>query len=107
MAAPHLSPTGHRFGRARRLASDPRASARAGSQPFEPLPPPTGTYPFHLALEEVIGASAVAQITESLDFHVMGETGGINNPTPQLDVATALERDLTVSGTGAFDPSCP
>jgi Icc-related predicted phosphoesterase len=81
-------------------------SAVLAAQPFEPLPPPPGPYPFHLPLESVIGASSIQAITQSgeLDFHVMGDTGGINNPTPQLDVAAALEQDVT-TGSSAFHPS--
>jgi hypothetical protein len=77
-----------------------------GAQPFEPLPPPPGPYPYHLALENVIGTGPAQAITQQgeLDFHVMGDTGGINNPTPQLDVAAALEQDLS-SGSSPFHPS--
>jgi Calcineurin-like phosphoesterase len=107
VAVPHVSPTGHRFGRPRRLATDPPLSAGPAAQPFQPLPPAPGTYPYHLSLESIIGAPATNTIIQAgvLDFHTMGDTGGINNPTPQLDVAAALEADLKPAPPGGFDPS--
>jgi hypothetical protein len=102
------SPTGHGLGKPRRLASDPPGLNYSGNQPFEPLPAPVGVHPFHLTLASVLGASAVAAIQSRgrLDFHVMGDTGGINNPAPQQDVAFALESDLKPATTAdAFSPS--
>ena len=105
MAAPITSPTGHAFGKPRRLASDPPGSNYSGNQPFQPVPPPVGIYPYHLDLASVLGASAVEAIRVSgkMDFHVMGDSGGINAPLPQTDVAAALEAD--VASGGPFTPS--
>jgi acid phosphatase type 7 len=103
-----IMPGGRQFGRPRLRAADPPLSASLGAQFFQPLPPPTGVYPFRMTLASVIGDPAVAAITESgtLDFHVMGDTGGINAPLPQENVAQALEMDLpSVSAPGVFDPS--
>ena len=91
------------------LAANTRLEAApAAGQAFQPLPPPTGTYPFHLDLADVIGAAAVAAIVArgEIGFHMVGDTGGIVNPVPQENVAAALERDLTpVAGLGGFVPS--
>src|SRR5215469_73531 len=97
MATLHSPSTGHRFGRPRLLAGSPPArAAYSGSQPFQPLPPPVGPYPYHLDLANVLGNDAVAAISSAgeLDFHLMGDTDGINAATPQLDVAQALELDV-------------
>lgn len=106
MPVPTPSPTGHRFGRPRRLTTDPPASMSPGANTFAPLPSPPGPYPYHLDLQSVIGADAVAAITKAgvLDFHTMGDTGGIKNPVPQENVAAAIEGDLGGSGDG-FDPA--
>jgi hypothetical protein len=93
----HSPSTGHRFGRPRLLAGSPPARASySGNQPFQPLPPPAGQYPYHLDLASVIGGDAAAAIAAAgtLDFHMMGDTGGINSPLPQEDVAQALELDI-------------
>jgi hypothetical protein len=90
------------------LASDSPGLNFSGNQPFEPLPPPVGVHPFHVTLGSVLGATAVAAIQSRgrVDFHVMGDTGGINNPTPQQDVAFALEADLKpATAANAFSPS--
>jgi hypothetical protein len=107
LPVPDPSPTGHRFGRPRRLASDPPLSATPGATTFAPLPPPPGPYPFHLDLAQVVGADAVTAITEAgvLGFHTVGDTGGIANPVPQENVALAIERDLPSAPGSGFDPS--
>jgi hypothetical protein len=63
-------------------------------------------YPYHLPLESVVGTAATDAITSagSISFHVMGDTGGIKDPQPQLDVAAALELDLSSANKG-FTPS--
>ena len=99
---------GRQFGRPRLRAVDPPLSASQGAQPFQPLPPPPGTPPFRMSLQSVIGDAAVSAITEAeeLDFHIMGDTGGIKNPLPQENVASALELDLPTSrAASVFDPS--
>ena len=106
MAILHSPSTGHRFGRPRLLAGDPPARASySGNQPFQPLPPPVGPYPYHLDLASVLGNDAIAAISSAgqLDFHLMGDTGGINSPTPQEDVAQGLELDIANPPDG-FSP---
>jgi hypothetical protein len=99
---------GRQFGRPRLLASDPPLSAGLDAQVFRPLPPPPGIYPFRMTLASVVGDTVAAAITEAgtLDFHVMGDTGGIKSPLPQENVAQALEMDLPAPpAKGNFNPS--
>jgi hypothetical protein len=69
------------------------------SEPFRPLPPPTGKSPFRLSLDSVLSAQAIQTITnsEQMVFHAVGDTGGVNTPTYQENVATYMEDDF--SGT--------
>jgi acid phosphatase type 7 len=60
------------------------------NQSFEPLPAPTGTFPFRLALGSVIPTLP----TDVLAFHCAGDTGGINDANPQKHVAAAMIADL-------------
>lgn len=68
--------------------------AISSSQPFEPLPAPTGQPPFRLALGTVIPEKAGAV------FHVIGDSGGIKDPNPQAAVAAALAADKASHGNG-------
>lgn len=60
--------------------------------PFEPKAP----YPYRLGLDQVLEREAVDAIAASgrLVFHTVGDTGGINDPKPQLLVARGLERSF-------------
>jgi len=60
------------------------------SQPFNPLPAPTGPFPYRLRLADVTGPLD----PEVLAFHCVGDSGGIVDPHPQVDVAAALTADL-------------
>jgi acid phosphatase type 7 len=66
------------------------------NQAFQPLPPPTGDYPYRLALDSVLGSHAVAAIRNAgkLVLHMMGDTGGVKSPQPQHIVAAAMEKDF-------------
>ncbi len=61
-----------------------------------PLPPPRGNAPYRLDLADVVGAKAVAAIESAgkLVFHSVGDTGGIQQPEFQENVAAAMERDF-------------
>jgi acid phosphatase type 7 len=84
------------------VLSTPRPNER-----FQPLPPPTGTAPFRLRLEEILGEDGVARIREAgqLTFHLAGDTGGVKDPKPQQVVAMKMEEDLKASAGTAEDPS--
>jgi hypothetical protein len=79
-----------------------RASVRS-SQPFRPLPPPTGSFPYHLALSDVLSPEKMQQITTSgrLVFHMVGDTGGVMTPVPQMNVATQMDADSERQVNGA------
>jgi hypothetical protein len=66
------------------------------NQAFEPLPAPTGSLPYRVSLEEVLGQDAVNAIRAagSLSFHVGGDTGGVKAPQPQQIVAIQMAADL-------------
>lgn len=80
----------------RRYGIEP-ASARGQAQrdqrtgvkePFQPLPAPTGKAPYRMALEDALMDGEAAN--ESLTFFVVGDTGGVKDPKPQLEVAAAM-----------------
>jgi acid phosphatase type 7 len=63
------------------------------TQRFQPLPVPLGNPPYHMALEAVRPDIAAAAANR-LVFHVMGDTGGIKEPSFQQAVAAAMKGDL-------------
>lgn len=64
-----------------------------GNQRFQPLPPATGSAPYHLRLEDVLRSDELDQIQteKTMAFHCVGDTGGVRDPVPQQLVANALE----------------
>ncbi len=62
----------------------------------EPIPAPWLNPPV-MSLDQVLGASVVAQIESagSIVFHAVGDTGGVKDPSHQFAVADALTADLT------------
>ncbi|HJU14508.1 MAG TPA: metallophosphoesterase [Candidatus Nitrosotalea sp.] len=75
-----------------------------GRQQFQPLPPPTGSKPYRLLLEDILPSDEISKINASgsISFHAIGDTGGIVNGTPQQTVADAMETDASKSGTAFF-----
>ena len=70
----------------------------AGSA-FQPLPAPTGRAPFRLDLSEIVpDAVRAAEKAGGMAFHMVGDTGGVKDPNPQLLVAQGLERDAATAG---------
>ncbi len=67
----------------------------------EPLPPPTGSAPYRLALTSVIETPLSAT---KMVFHVIGDSGGIDNASPQQYVAAKLT-DQFETATGEDKPS--
>lgn len=63
---------------------------------YRPIPNPTGKYPYHLQLAEIIGSAAVQNITQQnkLVFQVTGDVGGNLDNTPQKQVATGLLQEF-------------
>ncbi len=68
-------------------------------QPWHDLPAPTGPAPFHLSLDAVLTAEAMATINNSgtMVFHSVGDTGGVNTPTQIENVAGYMEKDFAGS----------
>lgn len=66
------------------------------NQQFQPLPPPTGSAPFRLALADVLTEEAMEKIHAAgrIDFHCVGDTGGLKDPYPQEAVAAEMARDV-------------
>jgi hypothetical protein len=77
--------------------------AKNPTQPWRDLPPATGLAPFHLSLDGVLSAEAMATINNSgrMVFHSVGDTGGVNTPTQIENVATYMEKDFAGSDVAA------
>ncbi len=73
----------------------------ADTQQFQPLPKPLGQPPYHYDLQNALpGIDSSAAQLGKLVFHVVGDTGGINNATHQTEVAGLMVKDLAL-GSGA------
>ena len=94
-------PSIHGFGQPRPNITPPHATQSpifAGS-PFQPLPAPTGTKPYRLDLADIVpDAVRAAEEAGGMAFHMVGDTGGVKDPNPQLLVAQGLERDAALAG---------
>jgi hypothetical protein len=64
------------------------------NQKFEPLPPPTGAFPYRLSTAEIGIPPAAGERV----FHVTGDTGGVKDPHYQMQVAEAMVADLASPG---------
>jgi hypothetical protein len=94
--------------RPRRFGIPPRTAdeqvqkfhAFQSNQKYEPLPKPTGEPPYRLSTAQV----GIAPADGRRVFHVTGDTGGVQDPNPQKNVASAMAADL-VAPAGASAPS--
>lgn len=98
---PRAKAPSHRFGQVR--ASHPTPHAQQAplfkGSPFQPLPAPTGTAPYRLDLAEIVpDAVAAMKSAGGMALHMVGDTGGIQDPDPQTLVANGLEQDAGVAG---------
>src|SRR5689334_3406163 len=77
------------------------------NQKFEPLPPPSGRPPFHITLSTFLPKATVDIIGKAnkLVIHCAGDTGGINNASPQQIVANHMIADLGTGGPTADTPA--
>jgi hypothetical protein len=73
-----------------------------GHQPFRPLPAPTGRYPYHLDLADVVASDVLDATKNRLIFHLAGDTGGVKDVHPQRAVAGAMVTDYNAGGHPAF-----
>jgi hypothetical protein len=73
---------------------------------FRALPKPSAPPPYHLSLERVIGGKVASSIQQQgvLTFQVTGDTGGVQDPVPQLKVANAMEAQFGATDA-TRDPS--
>ncbi len=98
---PTAPPNPHQFGQ-RRPSTDPGHSQQsplyAGSKQ-QPVPAPTGAAPYRLDLAAIV-PDAVAAMTKAggMALHMVGDTGGVQDPTPQQLVANGLEQDAGAAG---------
>lgn len=77
---------------------DPIASRNTG---YQPLPPPLGLPPYHYVLDDHFAATAAAIAQAgNMVFHVIGDSGGINDGEFQGDVATQMVGALDAGGSG-------
>lgn len=76
------------------------------AQPWQNLPPATGKPPYHLSLDSILSPDSINLITKSgkLVFHAVGDTGGVNTPTPIQNVASFMEKDFSLANP-ALHPS--
>ncbi len=91
----------HRFAQGRPVADPPhpQQSPTFQGSPFQPLPAPTGAAPFRLDLEEIVPhAVEAARKAGGMAFHMVGDTGGVQDPDPQTLVAAGLVRDAAQAG---------
>jgi hypothetical protein len=66
---------------------------------FEPLPAPTGAAPYRLDLADVVPAAAAAmKQAGGMCLHLISDTGGVLDPTPQELVAAGMVSDAMVAG---------
>jgi hypothetical protein len=70
-----------------------RAHPPHGNQSFQPLPPPTGQFPYRLSLETILGGQKLADAAQ-VSFHVIGDTGGVKFPVAQQITADVMARDF-------------
>lgn len=74
---------------AREMAQRVAAAREVGT--FQPLPVPPGPSPFNL---NTLSLDITSGTSEERTLHVIGDHGGIADPTPQKAVAAALVADL-------------
>lgn len=62
---------------------------------YQPLPLPSGSYPYHLPIETVIDEP---HNIERLQFHVVGDTGSVRHPDFQQQIVWAMVRQYQPGG---------
>lgn len=68
------------------------------TEAFQPLPAPTGQAPFRVTTEQLgVPAASGARV-----FHCLGDSGGVSDPNPQIEVVNAMVADLQANPEIAF-----
>ncbi|MDT3404909.1 metallophosphoesterase family protein [Mucilaginibacter terrae] len=70
------------------------------SYKFRPLPAPTGNYPYHLNLANVVQPASI----QKLVFHMVGDTGSVRNPNFQREVVEEMVSQFEDAQTPADIP---
>src|ERR1700734_4236807 len=89
----------------RRVGIVPRPAAQqlqnlqTGGEGFQALPQPSGPAPYRVSSVDL---EIPADTGQGRTFHVIGDSGGVKDPNPQLAVAKALAADLVEHPEVAF-----
>ena len=77
-----------------------RPHVTQGNEQFQPLPAPTGPFPYRLGLDRIVGAAQATGLARrrTVAFHVIGDTGGVKFPVPQQIVADWMAHDYDDGG---------
>lgn len=67
---------------------------------FQPLPKPTGKYPYHFSVDRIIEDVH----DDKMVFHIMGDTGSVRNPSFQKLVVAQMLRHFKENGSEQDDP---
>ncbi len=67
---------------------------------YQPLPKPSGTYPYHLNLHKIVSDPD----PDKLVFHMVGDTGSVRNPSFQKLVVAQMIRHFEVNGGAENEP---
>ncbi|MGC9270057.1 metallophosphoesterase family protein [Acidiphilium sp.] len=98
----HDKPGHHQFGTPmaeQRGVHSQMAPLSVGSG-FQPLPPPTGAAPYRLDLASIIPDQVAAMRSSGgMCMHLIADTGGVLDPTPQELVAAGMITDAAIAGT--------
>jgi hypothetical protein len=70
------------------------------SYKFQPVPPPSGIYPYHLDLQNIQSLPD----TQTLAFHMLGDTGSVYNPDFQKLVVAEMVRQYDKAEGTDFEP---
>lgn len=68
---------------------------------FQPLPAPSGSYPYRLN----VGQQPAAAPVQSMVFHMVGDTGGLKHPDSQQQVVSQMSQQFLNCGTEEQRPS--
>lgn len=77
-----------------------KIAAPDDQEKFKPLPAPTGSYPFHLDIKEIIPGIS----DEKIVFHMAGDTGGLVQPVYKHRVAEEMIRQCSGPAAGEDRP---
>jgi hypothetical protein len=97
----HGKPNPHRFGTP--IAEDhglhSQLAPLSEGAGFQPLPPPTGQAPYRLDLASIIPDHVAAmKKAGGMSLHLIADTGGVLDPTPQELVAAGMITDAAIAG---------